>query len=315
MFLFHRSELNQAMRVEYILSQDFSEDQWPAAFNTYQAYGAYGYVYKSSIVTTANNGSNSSSGIFFKIGQSNVPYEYKLVADIQDTAPFLIQLNKQGAAGYRLKAYLYNGTQPFNVYVRETYRSSAKYIYRYGRCVSKQDELFVQINRNGAQGYRLIGSLSGPDFCTAYIKDTSKKSKFVYEMVPELNVIDDFLAKTNELGARGYRNPGFINTTFVSNGTISQHPVPLYYRDKTQKDCTFSYTSAPVPNSPDELLALLQKQEAKGFNIAGPFGTSTDQVLVFEKIRNCRYRSLNIDAFYWFYSFSLFLTHFYPSIR
>ena len=284
--------------MDYKLARDFSEHQWPTAFTTYQAFGADGYVYKSSIVTTASDGSNSSSGIFLKIDDSNSPYEYKLVADIAELPPFLVQLNEQGTAGYRSKAYLFNGTQPFNVYVRDASRPSAKYFHRYGRCVSNPDELFVQINRYGAQGYRLLGSLTSVDFCTVYIKDTSKKPKFVYKMVPQLTVIDDFLTKTNELGAQGYRYPGLINTTLVSNGTISQQPVPLYYRDKTQKDCTFSYTSAPLPTSPDALLALLEKQEAKGFNIGGPFPTSTGQVLIFEKIRNCQYKSLNIDAFY-----------------
>ena len=284
--------------MDYKLARDFSAGQWPTAFNTYQAFGADGYIYVRRILTTANDGSNSSSGIFLKIDDSNSPYQYKLVADVQDTAPYLIQLNKQGAAGYRSKAYLFNGTQPFNVYVRDASRPSAKYFHRYGRCVSNPDELFVQINRYGAQGYRLLGSLTSVDFCTVYIKDTSKKPKFVYKMVPQLTVIDDFLTKTNELGAQGYRYPGFINTTLVSNGTISYQRIPLYYRDKTQKDCTFSYTSAPLPTSPDELLALLQKQKAKGFIIGGPFGASMGKDLIFVKIRNCQYKSLNIDGFY-----------------
>ena len=284
--------------MDYRLARNFSADRWPAAFNTYQAFGADGYIYVRSVLTTANDGSNSLSGIFLKIDDSTSAYQYKLVADIEAFPPFLIQLNEQGAAGYRLKAYLFNGTQPFNVYVRDASRPSAKYFYQYGRCVSNQDDLFVQINKYAAQGYRLAASFSTVDICILYIKDTSKKSKFVYERVPNINVIDDFLAKTNELGARGYRYARLSNTNLVSNGTISLQRIPLYYRDKTQKDCTFSYTSAPLPTSPNKLLALLQKEEANGFVFAWPFIASTGQFVIFVKIRNCQYGSMNIDGFY-----------------
>ena len=284
--------------MDYRLARNFSADRWPAAFNTYQAFGADGYIYVRSVLTTANDGSNSSSGIFLKIDDSTSAYQYKLVADIEAFPPFLIQLNEQGAAGYRLKAYLFNGTQPFNVYVRDASRPSAKYFYQYGRCVSNQDDLFVQINKYAAQGYRLLASFSAVDICILYIKDTSKMSKFVYEMVPDFNKTGDYLSKLNELGARGYRDPAVTATNFVSNGTISLQRIPLYYRDKTQKDCTFSYTSAPLPTSPNKLLALLQKEEAKGFIFSRPFHATIGQFLIFVKIRNCQYKSLNIDGFY-----------------
>ena len=159
-------------------------------------------------------------------------------------------------------------------------------------------ELFAQMNRYGAQGYRLLGTFFLDGFCTAYIKDTSKMSNFVYEMVPDFNKTDDYLSKLNELGALGYRNPAVTITNFVSNGTVSEQQLPLYYRDETQKDCTFSYISASLPTSPDKLLALLQKQEAKGFIFSRPFHATTGQFLIFVKIRNCRYKSMNIDDFY-----------------
>ena len=164
--------------------------------------------------------------------------------------------------------------------------------------MSNQDDLFVQINKYSVQGYRLLESLVVQSFCPIYIKDTSKKSKFVYKTVPDFDLLDGFLAKTNELGARGYRYPVLFSFPLVSNGTISYYPVPLYYRDKTQKDCSFSYTSTPVPNSPDALLALLQKQETKGLIFVTLYFASTGEFLIFEKIRNCEYKSINIDDFY-----------------
>ena len=90
-------------------------------------------------------------------------------------------------------------------------------------------------------------------------------------MVPDFNNTDVYLAKSNELGVRGYYNPRVTTLYLVSNGTASTQRVPIYYRDPTQKDCTFSYTSAPMPTSPDKLLALLQEQEAKGFDLRQAF--------------------------------------------
>ena len=84
-------------------------------------------------------------------------------------------------------------------------------------------------------------------------------------MVLDFDVIADFLAKANELGARGYRHTTAVLASFISNCTGSREIISLYYRDKTQKDCAFSYTSAPLPTIPDELLALLQEQKMKEF--------------------------------------------------
>ena len=284
--------------MDYRLAPNFSADQLPSAFDTFETFGAKGYVYKLSITTTANNGSNSSSGVLLKIDDSKSAYQYSFDADPPTAALFLRQLNEQGAAGYRSKVFLSNGTQPFNVYVRDASRPAAKYIHRLGRCVSNMAELFAQMNRYGAQGYRLLGTFFLDGFCTGYIKDTSKKSKFVYEMVPDFNKTDDYLSKLNELGARGYRDPAVTITNFVTNGTVSEQRIPLYYRDKIQKHCTFSYTSAPLPTSPDKLLALLQKQEAKGFIFSRPFHATTGKFLIFVKFRNCQYKSMNIDGFY-----------------
>ena len=163
--------------------------------------------------------------------------------------------------------------------------------------MSSLAELFAQMNGYGAQGYRQFGSTFGTDFCLTYIKDTSKKSQFAYEMVPVFNETNELLAKANELGARGYRYVGVLGVDLTPNGTFSYQNVPIYYRDKTQKDCTFSYISAPLPTSPDELLALLQNQEEKGFIFARLFLKFPDEVLIFVKIRNCQYKSLNIDDY------------------
>ena len=252
----------------------------------------------TSITTTAKDGRNTSSGIFLNIDHSKSPYEYSLDVLSLEVTSLLKQLNAHGSKGYRQKSILFNGTTFLFVYVRDLSRSSAKYTYRYGDCVSNLGELFAQINKYGTQGYRPFESILLEGFCLVYIKDTSVKSQFVYEMVPELNKTADYLAKLNALGARGYRNPAVATVALVSKGTVSEQRVPIYYRDKTQKDCTFSYTSAPVPNSPAKLLALLKKEEAKGFVFTGSLDSTTGEVLIFVKIRNCQYQSINIDGFY-----------------
>lgn len=280
------------------MARHFSANQWPTAFNTYEAFGAGGYVYMFSILTTSNDGSKLLSGIFLNIDQSKLPYQYRLDAEPTTPTVFLRQLNAQGAAGYRLKEALNNGTTYFSFYVRDASRPLAKYTYRYERCVSNPAELFAQMNKNAAQGYRHFESIAHDGYCVLYIKDKSIKSNFLYEMVPDFNNTDDYLAKLNELGIRGYHNPTVATVRFVSNRTVSHQQIPLYYRDETQKDCTFSYTSTPLPTSPDEFLALLQKQEAKGFIYVRHFHASTSNVLIFVKISNCQYESMNIDTGY-----------------
>ena len=252
----------------------------------------------TSITTTAKDGRNTSSGIFLNIDHSKSPYEYSLEVFPPKAASLLKQGNAQGAKGYRPKAALFNGTTPLIAYVRDLSRPSAKYTFRYGLCVSNLAELFAQMNTYGAQGYRQFQPIFLGGFCLVYIKDTSEKSQFVYKIVPEFNKTAGYLAKLNELGAKGYRNSAVTTVALVSKGTVSEQRVPIYYRDKTQKDCTFSYTSAPLPNSPDKLLALLQEQEAKGFIVARSFHATTGKVLIFVKIRNCQYKSINIDALY-----------------
>ena len=252
----------------------------------------------ASITTTAKDGRNTSSGLFLNIDHSKLSYQYSLDVFFINPSSLLKQLNTHGRKGYRLKSALFNGTTFLFVYVRDLSRSSANYTYRYGDCVSNLADLFAQINEYGDQGYRPFQSFHVDDFCLIYIRDTSVKSQFVYKMVPEFNKTADYLAKLNALGALGYRNPSVATVALVSKGTASEQRVPFYYRDKTQKDCTFSYTSAPLPNSPDKLLALLKKEEAKGFVFTGGLDATTGEVLTFVKIRNCDYKSINIDGFY-----------------
>ena len=152
------------------------------------------------------------------------------------TAPDLLkQLSSQGAKGFRLKTYLFNDTTTLLVSVRDTSRPSAKYSYRYGQCVSSLDALFAQINTNAAQGYRLYGPLRLENSCQIFIKDKSRKSTFVYEMVPNPDTLKNFLAEANQLGARGYRHAGDTLADLSSSGTDFYSTFPLYYRDKTQK--------------------------------------------------------------------------------
>ena len=283
--------------MEYKVAQNFSLDH---GLTTLEKFGAEGYNFIGTAITIANDGGNTSSGLFIKIGESKLPYQVRLDLSAPTIDSYRTQLNTQGAKGYRYSTYLFNGTAYFPIYVRDASRPSAKYIYQFGRCASNMTELFAQINKYSAQGYRLFRTLFFDDKCIIYIKDASKKSQFVYKMVPDFNTTADFLAKSNELGAQGYRHPSVVTTNLVSNGVVSNQLVPLYYRDKTQTGCTFSYTSAPRPDSIDKYLALLQNQAAKGFIRVRTLVTITGRVIIFVKIHNCEYKSMNLDASYWF---------------
>ena len=265
-------------------------------------FGAMGYVYKGQI-TTVSNETSASSYVYINIDNSTAPFQYQALIRPSTSAGFLKQLNEQGAKGFRFEAGLRNNTVQFYEYVRDMSRPSAKYTYRHEPCVTNTDELFAQINKNAAQGYRVLDTFPQDKLCFLYIKDTSKHFKFAYKMVSDFNSNKDLFAKAYKLGARGYRYAGNVPVLFLSNGTASYSLVPLFYRDTTETGCTFSYISVEVPDSPANALAILQELAANGFLYAFTFydftvDTSGVPLLIFVRFRNCHYKGLNIDAPY-----------------
>ena len=137
--------------------------------------------------------------------------------------------------------------------------------------MSNLDQLFVQINTNGDHGYRLLGPLLLGNFCTLYIRDTPRDSEFVYQQVSKLKTIEDFLAPADELGARGYRHAGDTLVSSVINGTGSYPTLFLFFRDTTDSGCTHSYSSAPLTDTAEKFLALLQQTAGDSFQLPQNF--------------------------------------------
>ena len=266
-------------------------------FNIDKTFGAIGYVYKGTF-RTSSNGTVTATYAYINIDNSKLPYYFRLFLEPSTSAELLTQVNKQGAKGFRYASGVLNGTVQLLEYVKDRSRPLANYTYRHEPCVSNQDELFAQINKNAARGYRAADSYRIDDSCVLYIKDRSQRSKYMYKRVSDFNNTEDLIKTLDKLGAEGYRYAGYGSITFVSNGTSSSPTVPLYYRDKTQKDCTFSYSSASMPDSPATILALLREQEKKGFIYSSLFSTSNGSFLIFVKFHKCDYKSMNIDASY-----------------
>ena len=306
MFLSHHSGSIQPIQVKYKLFPRPLDGDAQKIINIDKAFGNISYVYKDRISTTSN-GTVTIFYVFINIDNSKSLYHYRFFTASTTSAELLKQVNGQGAKGFRYKVNVRNKSTDYFLYVQDASRPLAKYIYRHEPCVSNQDELFAQINRNAARGYRVLDSFLLDHFCVLYIKDRSQRSKFIYKMVSDFNSTEDLLAKANQLGDRGYRYVGYGYIDLVSNDTNSSLTVPLYYRDTTQKRCTLSYSSAAVPDSPANALALLQEQEEKGFIYDTTFSASNGSFLIFVKFHNCHYKSMNIDAFYWFLSFFAFL--------
>ena len=68
-------------------------------FQYFEAFGADGYIYTTSIKTMAKDGSSTSSGVFLHIDHSKSPYQYSLVVAPPTLPSFLRQENAQGARG------------------------------------------------------------------------------------------------------------------------------------------------------------------------------------------------------------------------
>lgn len=283
--------------MNYLVAKQPSDGRWQEVFKHYKELGPVGYVFRNLFLIVSNE-SIAFADVFINIVNSSSTYQYRIFAQPSTAPELLKQLRSQSARAFRLKTYLFNDTTTFLVYVRDASRPSAKYSYRVGKCVSNLDALYGQMNTNAAQGYRLFGPLSQGDFCQLYIKHTSRQSKFVYEVVSNPDTLEDFLPKANQFGARGYRHPSETAVELVSNGTSSYKTVPLYYRDTTQKGCTFAYSSAPIPDSISKVNDLLQKQGRKGFTFLRSFRQPPTRFAIFMKMTNCRYELLNIEDTY-----------------
>ena len=297
LFSFRRSESVQSMQIKYKLFPRPSNGDAETILKIDKKFGAMGYVYKGQI-NTGSNETSASSYVYINIDNSKGSYQYRALIKPSTSAGLLKQVNEQGAKGFRLEASLSNNTAQFYEYVRDTFRPSAKYTYRHELCVNNTDELFAQINKNAAQGYRAVGTFGEDNLCFLYIKDTSKHFKFAYEMVSERDNIAFLLAKAFQLGVIGYRYVGNVVAGLGSNGPIKYSTLPLFYSDTTQKDCTFTYLPEDMPNSTDNALAVLQEQEANGYFYSSTYDTSKGSFLIFVKFQNCHYKGLNIDAPY-----------------
>ena len=117
-------------------------------------------------------------------------------------------------------------------------------------------------------------------------------------MVPNSDTLKDYLAGVNRLGARGYRNAVDTLADLVSNGTDFYSALLLYYRNKTQKGCTFSYSSAPLPDSINKVHDLFQEQAGKGFTFLKTFRQPPTKFAIFMNMTNCRYGHMDIEDTY-----------------
>ena len=301
LFLFHRSESVQSIQLKYKFFQQPSYSDAETILNIDKQLGAMGYVYKGRVLTVYNQ-TFAIFYLYINIDNSKAPYHFRALISPSTSAGLLKQVNEQGAKGFRMKKVLYNDTAQFYEYVRDTSRPSAKYTYRHEPCVNNIDELFAQMNKNAAQGYRVLDTFSrNTRRCFLYIKDTSKHFKFVYAKVSGFNSTEDLLAKSNQLGARGYRYVGDVVPVLLSDDQGQYSTLPLFYRETTEKGCTFSYSSVLEPESAENTLAVLEEQEAKGFLYVSTFFNFNlldfkGFFLIFVKFQNCHYKGLNIDT-------------------
>ena len=154
----------------FIIQNRFSRSKWSTNWSHFlriidgeqsweiaKDLSASGYVYKQLLYTTSN-GTFTDFLAFIRTRKSRLPYRYRLFVEPSTSDALLKQVSAQGARGFRFKTYLGNATAFFLVYVRDSSRPLAKYIYRHAPCVSNRDELFVQISKNAAEGYRVLDS-------------------------------------------------------------------------------------------------------------------------------------------------------------
>ena len=271
-----------------------------SVLSRWKAIGRKAYAYMTVLVTPSGN-SIEFYYVYINIDRSVSPYNYRSYPLPKSSTAYLKQLTEKGGMGYRPKDVLVNHKREnFQVYIRDTGRPSAKYIYRHMPCVKNLTEFYNQLNQQAAQGYLHIGSRELNGRCSVYMKDTSQKSKFIYGQVPRVNSTAQLASTANTWGAKGYRYASYQYITIKSGNSSDEKAVFLYYRDTTQKSCTFSYRFLPTPSTLTDSLTQLSDQAALGSVLAGTvYFYGEARVTIYMTMRNCQYEAMNIDSIYY----------------
>ena len=161
---------------------------------------------------------------------------YEAVAPAEGEEAALLQLNAQGARGYRTLGSLFFEDDGIRaLYVRDAAGDDV-YDYRSLPAATSPDAFLEQANSEGAAGYRYAGDVAyapTPPFASLFVRDASSSGIYAYELaVPAGESADAFVRQAARFGDEGKLWIG--DRTFDGTDPSAFRSV---YVDLTQCDC------------------------------------------------------------------------------
>jgi hypothetical protein len=188
----------------------------PSLVSQANAEGAQGYHYEARFVTSTAP-TYTYYSLYRKDGGSSATYAYVMDPETSSTADWLTQANGRGQSGYYWLGWFY-GYGYGSLYVKNN-ASNATYTYDAPAAPAALTDLLAQLNSEGANGYRAIGSSGvylGSGIAWLYVKDASQAAAtFTYlSATPQAtSAADFFVSQANGYGAQGYAYFGDVGTS------------------------------------------------------------------------------------------------------
>ena len=216
----------------------------PSLLSQANAEGAKGYRYAGRLLASTVP-TYTYYSFYRKDAGSSATYTYVLDPETSSSADWLTQANGRGQSGYYWLAWFY-GYGYGNLYVKNN-ASQATYGYDTPAAPTALSDLLAQLNSEGANGYRAIGSSGiylGTGTAWLYVKDLTQTATFTYlSATPQAtSAADLFLSQANSNGAQGYAYFGDVATPQSASSPSGSSGASL--QPATSSDFTSLYFKA-----------------------------------------------------------------------
>jgi len=201
--------------------------------------GANGYHYEKEYYAFIGPTGPIPFALYRKDNDLSATYTYVTDSSTTNAADLLAQANQQGQAGYLLYPYPpYTMASQSNLYVKNN-ASSSTYTYDAPTLPATVDDLFAQMNNEGAQGYFALSYYNMAMPVMVYVKDQTQAATFIYQS-PAASAMP--LDQDNSYGAQSYAYWGSITNIPSVSG------LPAWYYVKASH-CNGWMCTAPSPTA------------------------------------------------------------------
>ncbi|MFK7967379.1 MAG: hypothetical protein AB8C46_25745 [Burkholderiaceae bacterium] len=207
-------------------------------------------------------------------GQVPLGFSYKTTALQGNANDFGGEANQEGLSGFRYRSGQAFGGVTESIYIKDN-STDSRFDHRLLAPSANIDDLIIQANAQGAEGYRFRGNLvfdpGGADETVAlYTRNSAVVAAYAYEAREPDNTAAGRLSQLNDQGVRGYR---YISD-FVFGGTTTRS----LYASNTSEAARYVYQLLDTPTDSAAFLQQLTEQGDSGSRFRGTIFLATDGV-------------------------------------